>query len=89
MNSNEQASSPTIPTLTSTPSEKVESSSLEAPLLTLNPQMKPILEMSDLELAEWHSKLRDIQSNPQTLMAHLRTKVSVEKGPKRDMSEYV
>lgn len=95
MNSSDKTSAQvTTPTDSSKPSSDAQSDSvettevMEAPLLTLNPTQKPLIEMTDEELAQWHSNLTRHLQNPQTLAAHARTpraeKVKVPKEPPPD-----
>jgi len=44
----------------------------EAPLLTINPTGKPLVEMTQDELAKWHAELTQHIQSPQTLQAHVR-----------------
>lgn len=65
----------------------------EAPLLTTNPTGKPLLEMTDDELREWHARLTAHLQSPQTLAAHVRGP-AVARAPKEpaqprvDISKY-
>lgn len=57
--------------------EKEMESPLDSPLLTA----KPLVEMTDKELAAWHSRLRSLSLSPPTLAAHIR-EGSVKKAAK-------
>lgn len=86
MNSNEINLIPTTPIDTPQSLNSVNSSStselgqeqenlslLEPTVLDLTGQSnKPLVEMSDQELALWHSGLTELIFNPQTMKAHLR-----------------
>ena len=105
MNSNNQSSNPETSPITSTPSAPALSPSEEiqfneAPLLSLPPGQsilapsKPLVEMSDEELRNWHAMLRE-HKNFMTMQAHLVsvgtsvTKPSKQSKPKQDISEFV
>lgn len=91
MNSNESNSAPVTDTATNTSSQQPESLlellKAEAPLLSLPPGQsvlsptKPLVEMTDEEMAAWHSKLRD-HSNHMTMMSH-QMEVGVTKKEKK------
>lgn len=99
MNSNEPESQPTTPTPTTSPSPDVASDSVEyneAPLSALPPGKsviappKPLREMSDQELQEWHSHLCEHRQH-MVMVAHLNAapkKKSEKAEPQRDISEY-
>lgn len=69
----------------------------EAPLQSLPPGAsllappKPLVEMTDEELQQWHSRHRD-HKNPQVFSAHLRSTSTVSKAkstkPQQDISEF-
>lgn len=62
----------------------------EAPILTNNPTGKPLVEMTDTDLAEWHARMTAHIQSPQTLLSHLKGP-SVKKPasePARDISKY-
>lgn len=73
---------------------------LESPLLSLPPgasvlaPAKPLAEMTDEELEQWHSRMRDYQQH-QALVAHLRSsgggqpKSGKKQEEQRDISEYL
>lgn len=85
------------PTLTSPPSPESPSFS-EEPILHLPPGTnllspeKPLIEMTDEELAAWDAKQRQHLTCPQTLISHLRGPVAKSAGktkePAFETSEY-
>ena len=77
----------------SLPSQTAPSpSDAQAPLQNLPPGQgllqptKPLIEMTDQELKEWHARL-DLHRQPQVLAAHLR-QGSKASPVQRDISEY-
>lgn len=81
MNSNEQTSDPIIPpTNTNAPLSSAQlplevpspSEDVEAPLRALTE--KTLAEMTDEELEQWHSRLRDINTSHSTFLSAVRTK---------------
>ena len=66
--------------------------SSEAPNLTNNPTGKPLRDMTQEELSEWHARLTAHLQSPQTLLAHVKApsvkKQSEPREPARDISKY-
>jgi hypothetical protein len=105
MNSENTVSPNTIPTptnepLADSPSPLAEQPPLpfqetltsEAPLLTNNPTGKPLMEMTDEELREYHARLMAHIQSPQTLLSHVKgpspAKRSEPRESTRDISKY-
>lgn len=83
MNSETQESPNTTPPSTNTPLVDSELLSAEAPTLTENPTQKPLTEMTEQELQDWHARLTAHLHNPQTLAAHVRAGGTTAKEEKR------
>lgn len=81
------ASPPSTPSEPQAPSTDVN----EAPLLSLNPVVKPLVEMTDEELQTWHSRHRSAIFTFATLKAEARERSAAKKdapAPKLSGIEY-
>lgn len=96
MNSPETESQATTQMPTNSQSPDAPSSSEDAPLLSLPPGVsllapkKPLIEMTDEELAAWDVRQREHLTSPQTLAAHVRGTIGkqTKETIKPNISEY-
>ncbi len=80
----------TLPLPLDLPAETVAVLEAEEPNLTNNPTGKPLIEMSDEEIREWHARLTAHLQSPQTLLSHVKGPRAVKEKaePRVDISKY-
>lgn len=84
MNSSDLESQTSTPEPTSNvSSDALPVSATDAPLLSLNPRVKPLKEMSPEELQAWHARHRAAIFSTQTLLAEARERKATERKEKR------